>query len=268
MRDQAVARFDLEIELRRALESGAFEVHYQPIVSLRDEHAVVGVEALIRWRHPERGALLPDDFLRVAEETGLIVPIGYVVLDEACRQLRRWHDVPGLEHLTVAVNVSGNGLVHEDFPGQLARALDTHHLDPGRLHLEITESVLMADVGRSTLVLDDIGRLGVHVAVDDFGTGYSSLSYLKRFPVDTLKVDRSFVEHLGDDPQSTAIVSAVVSMAHALDMEAIGEGVETEAQADALATLGCDAAQGFHLAPPLSPEDATAFLLERRAPGS
>ncbi|MEZ5143712.1 MAG: PAS domain S-box protein [Acidimicrobiales bacterium] len=253
MWEQAVDRLDLERALRRALGRGELELHYQPIVDLRTGK-VLAVEALMRWHHPDRGLLSPDQFMNVAEETGLIVPMGGWVLAEACRQLQAWKDVLPDLAVSVSVNLSARQLDHPDLVAVVDDALRASGLDGGRLHLEITESVLMEDVERSRHTLARLTELGVHVAVDDFGTGYSSLSSLRRFPVDRLKVDRSFVDGLGDEPEDTAIVAAIVNLAHTLGLQATAEGVETERQRHALEDLGCDSAQGYLLARPLAPD--------------
>jgi diguanylate cyclase (GGDEF)-like protein/PAS domain S-box-containing protein len=259
MWEQAVDRFDLENALRRALGRGELELHYQPIVDLRTG-AVHTVEALLRWHHPDRGRLAPSEFIGIAEETGIIVPMGGWVVAEACRQLRRWQQaVPGLA-VGVAVNLSGRQLDQTDLVARVGDAVTASGVDPSLLQLEITESVVMDDVERSRQTLAELRALGVTLAVDDFGTGYSSLSQLKRFPVDRLKIDRSFVDGLGAEPEDTAIVTAIVHLAHSLGMLATAEGVETEQQRHALEALGCDSAQGFLLAEP-APADEVLSLL-------
>lgn len=253
MRDAAVHRMATENALHRALDRRELRVHYQPEIDLRTGQ-IVGVEALLRWEHPQRGLLGPDEFIRVAEETGLIVPIGRWVLERACRQLQRWQaEYPvAAEGLFVSVNLSARQLGRRALVEEVGQVLDATGLEPHRVHLEVTESVLMDDVERSAEALHQLHELGVGLLVDDFGTGYSSLSYLQRFPVDLLKVDRSFVRGLGLDPGDTAIVRAVVTLAHNLGLRAVGEGVETAGHLDALRDLGCDLAQGFHIARPQS----------------
>jgi len=285
--EQAVDRFDIENALRRALVRGELEVFYQPLVSLRDRARegardgvadvagdvagdgrsggrTVGVEALVRWNHPERGLMMPTEFIGVAEETGIVLPMGAWVLDVACRQMQRWSTAfTHAADLTLAVNLSARQLGHAELVDQVRRALADSGLAASRLHLEITESVLMDDVEMSALILGSLKELGINVAVDDFGTGYSSLSYLRRFPVDSLKVDRSFVDGLGSEPEDSAIVAAIVNLAHTLGLEAVAEGVETEQQLVELASLGCDVAQGFYLSEPLSAEAFTAMLTQQ-----
>jgi EAL domain-containing protein (putative c-di-GMP-specific phosphodiesterase class I) len=212
---------------------------------------VIGFEALVRWEHPERGILAPDDFLQVAEETGLIVPIGGWVLREACDQAARWaeessYDIP----LVVSVNVSARQLADESLLPTLVDALANSRLDPSLLVLEITETTLMADRDHAIEVLRRINDLGVHIGIDDFGTGQSSLAYLRALPVHSLKIDSTFVDGLGRDPEGAAIVSAVVHLGHALGLSVTAEGVETTAQLEELRALGCDLGQGFYFAYP------------------
>jgi diguanylate cyclase (GGDEF)-like protein/PAS domain S-box-containing protein len=254
MRASAVDRLDIENALRHSLDRRELRVYYQPIVDL-EKGAISGVEALLRWEHAERGMLLPGEFITVAEETGLIVPIGRWVLAQACRQVQRWQaEIPDLADLVVTVNLSGRQLGHPDLVDDVREILAETALDPSVLHLEITESVLMDDVEMSDVTLSQLKALGVRVVVDDFGTGYSSLSYLRKFPVDMLKVDRSFVVGLGENEGDSAIAAAIVNLAHTLGLYAIAEGVETAAQLDQLRQMRCDQAQGFHLARPADGE--------------
>ncbi|MFN8035270.1 MAG: EAL domain-containing protein [Acidimicrobiia bacterium] len=242
-------------DLHRALERGEFRVHYQPIVTL-ETGRISGFEALLRWAHPERGLLAPVDFVGLAEETGLVVPIGRWVLEHACTQLARWqafHD--GGRHLTMSVNLSPRQLSEPMLSDEVARIVARSGVQPGSVWLEITESTLARDAESTISVLRALRAQGVHLAVDDFGTGYSSMSYLKRFPVEALKIDRSFVDGLGRDPEDTAIVTATVSLAHALGLIAVAEGVESPIQIAELRTLGCEAAQGYLFGSPL-PVDA------------
>jgi diguanylate cyclase (GGDEF)-like protein/PAS domain S-box-containing protein len=260
MREQAVDRLDVESALRHALDRHELRVAYQPEISLRSGR-IIGVEALVRWEHPQRGLLAPGEFIGVAEETGLIVPIGTWILDRSCRQVQRWQAAhPELPPLTAAVNLSGRQLSHPDLIEDVATVLAETGIEPGCVVLEITESVLMEDVESSRSTLDALKALGVRIVVDDFGTGYSSLAYLRRFPVDMLKIDQSFISGLGDDPSDTAIVAAVVSLAHTLGLEAVAEGVETEQQLAELRRLDCDHAQGYLMAKPLYPDDLSELL--------
>jgi EAL domain-containing protein (putative c-di-GMP-specific phosphodiesterase class I) len=266
MNTRAVERLELETALRRALERGEFRLYYQPILSLADER-VCEVEALIRWAHPERGLVPPGVFIPVAEETGLIVPIGQWVLEEACRQVRTWQAWRGTDRpLVLSVNLSARQFQHPDLVADIERALRVTGLDPCTLKLEVTESVVMQDAAAATTTLQQLKVLGIQLAIDDFGTGYSSLAYLKRFPVDTLKIDRSFVDGLGSDGQDTAIVQSVVALAKTLQLDVTGEGVETPTQAAHLRALGCDRAQGYLFARPL-PAGAMLAVLDQDASG-
>ena len=250
MRDESSERLLLENALRRAPERGELRALYQPIVRLADG-AMIAAEALVRWAHPELGLLEASQFVPLAEETGMIVPIGGWVLEEACRQAATW---PGNGQApAVSVNLSARQLSRPDLVDSVAAALEHSRLDPDRLWLEITESVLMDDADMAVAALERLRALGVHLCVDDFGTGYSSLAYLRRFPVDALKVDRSFVAGLGEDPEDSAIVEAVVSMAHSLRLSVVAEGVETDEQLARLRDLGCELAQGFYFAAPVPP---------------
>ena len=253
MHRQAVKLLQMESDLRRALERREFRIYYQPIMSL-SRGKLSSLEALVRWEHPVRGLVQPVEFIPMAEETGLIVPIGELVMSEACRQMATWQKtVPGLSGLPVAVNLSARQLQHEDLVEQVRDILFDTGLAPQCLRLEITESVVMADAGQALDILERLRSLGVRVAVDDFGTGYSSLSYLHRLPIDTLKVDKSFVAHMAED--NAEIVRTVISLARALNLEVVAEGVETDLQADELAALNCHHAQGFHYAKPMAPSD-------------
>jgi diguanylate cyclase (GGDEF)-like protein len=249
MANRAAERLTLESDLHRALERGEFRVFYQPILSLGD-HDIVEVEALVRWAHPERGLIPPIDFIPVAEETGQIVPLGQWVLVEACRQAAEWQAAYPGRAPTMSVNLSARQFQRPELLGDIRDALATTGLDPRRLKLEITESVIMHDAEATTATLLALKDLGIRLAIDDFGTGYSSLSYLKRFPVDTLKIDRSFVDGLGEDSQDTAIVRSIVALAKALGLSVTGEGIETAVQREQLRDLDCDRGQGYLFARP------------------
>jgi diguanylate cyclase (GGDEF)-like protein/PAS domain S-box-containing protein len=250
MRASALQRVEIENALHRAIDREEFRVVYQPVVALDGERCV-GAEALVRWQHPERGLLTPGEFVDLAEESGLIVPLGIWVLEDACRQAAQWAGTGDGTDFAVSVNLSGRQLAHPDTPTHVAHALATSGIDPHRLALEITESVLMDDANGTMIAIDQLKGLGVRLSIDDFGTGYSSLASLKRFPVDCVKIDRSFVAGLGDKPEDSAIVAAVVSVGHALGLTVVAEGVETSAQRDELVALGCDAAQGYLFSQPL-----------------
>jgi len=261
MRRSALDRLRIEGELRQAIERGELRLHYQPVVDLRSGE-IAAVEALLRWQHPERGLLGPGEFVPVAEESGLIVPLGKWVLREAIRRADHWRalrpEPPA--PLVVSVNLSARQLVEPGFVSTVARMLDEAGLDPRQLALEITESQLMEDPLASAETLAALRELGVRPVLDDFGTGYSSLGYLKRFPVDSVKVDRSFVDGLGIEGEDSAIVAAVVSLGHALGLSIVAEGVETSGQLDALLALGCDRAQGYWFSGPREPSDFAAIL--------
>ena len=240
----AVRRLDLVNDLRHAIDAGEFRLFYQPIVQLVSGEPV-GWEALVRWLHPQRGLVLPSEFIPVAEETGLIVRLGQWVLEEACRQSQRWQPHPGSRPLMMNVNLSGRQFQQPSLVDGVKRALDLAGVDPRSLKLEITESVVMQDVDAASATLGALAALGVGVAIDDFGTGYSSLAYLKRFPIQTLKIDRSFVNGIVEDLQDAAIVHSVVALATTLNLTVVAEGVETLSQQRRLIELGCDLGQGY-----------------------
>ena len=242
----------LKVELSHAIEYGELFLLFQPLFSLEDR-SLVGVEALVRWRHPERGIVPPDDFIPFAEQHGLIGRIDSFVLDEACRQLAEWIGRDGWPSgFTMAVNVSGRELAESSFAGIVAEAIRRHAIAPERICLEITETAFVAGWGEIQETLTALSSLGVRIALDDFGTGYSSLAHLQRMKVDILKIDRSFVEQIGTSERDRAIVAAVTAMSHALGISVVGEGVETDHQLDTLAGLDCDQGQGFLLARPMS----------------
>ena len=249
MRDTAVGRLDTEVALRRGIANGELELHYQPIVELPNGR-LVGTEALVRWRHPTRGLVPPDQFIPIAEETGLIIPLGAWVLREAAGQAQQWHRRAGCSALTMAVNLSALQLARHELVDLIGGVLAETGLPAQCLELEITETVLMKDAAAATTMLAALKNLGVRLSIADFGTGYSSLSYLKRFPVDTLKIDRSFTSGLGTDPHDTAIVKAIITLAEALNLSTIAEGVETPLQAQGLIALGCGTAQGYYFGRP------------------
>ena len=244
MRENAVRAMRIEQELQRALEDGELRLHYQPSVDLATGQ-VVGAEALVRWEHPKRGLIVPDRFLGVAEETGLIVPLGTWVLGEACRQLAEWQGRPETAHLHLSVNLSARELTHPDAVSTVLSAVRESGIDPRSLTIEVTESTAMADGDTGFRALRDLSGVGIRVAIDDFGTGYSSLEQLRRMPVDIVKVDRSFVSGMAADSTDREIVAAVVGMGRALKLCVVAEGIETPEQADALRELGCDIGQGF-----------------------
>jgi diguanylate cyclase (GGDEF)-like protein/PAS domain S-box-containing protein len=256
MRQDVRDRLALEAALRRGIGRGELRLHCQPLVSLADAR-IEGFEALVRWEHPERGLVPPGSFIPLAEETGLIVPIGAWVLSEACATLRRIIDETGMASLQVSVNVSPRQLQQPDFVAQVRAALDDNGLEPSRLVVEITESAIM-EAGAAA-ILRALKDIGVRLAMDDFGTGYSSLAHLRRFPLDVIKVDRSFVAGLGDG-QGSSIAGAIISLAHALGLRTVAEGIEDDEQRRAVLALGCDVGQGFHFARPMPVDDLTRLL--------
>ncbi|MEO8968066.1 MAG: EAL domain-containing protein, partial [Solirubrobacteraceae bacterium] len=260
LRGRALSRLRVESDLRRALERDELTLEYQPLVSLRDL-SIVGVEALIRWEHPERGRIAPGDFVPIAEENGLIEPIGRWVLEHACRQAAAWYrGRPDAAPISMAVNLSAVQLSSRGLIDAVAGALRAAGVDPSCLSLEITESVMLADADGLGDVLARLKALGVQLVLDDFGTGYSSLSYLTRLPIDVLKVDRSFIDGLGTEARDTAITEAIVAMSHALSLRVVGEGAETDLQVAELGRLGCDYVQGYHFSRPVSADAITAML--------
>jgi diguanylate cyclase (GGDEF)-like protein/PAS domain S-box-containing protein len=262
MSQRAREKLELDNALWRALEQGEFELHYQPKVRLTDG-AISGVEALIRWGNPERGMVEPAQFIPFAEESGLVVPIGEWVLREACAQLKRWH-VAGHAELTVAVNLSARQFRQQDLPALVHDVLAESGLDPARLELEVTESALMHDSDVVVRELRQLSELGVTIALDDFGTGYSSLSYLKRFPIDSVKIDRAFLCDVTHRADAAALTQAIIAMARSLGMQTIAEGVETEGQLRFLRTHGCDAMQGYLFSAPLSAAHMADLLASGR----
>lgn len=252
-------RLPLEMALRRALERNELVLHYQPRLDLHSER-VIGMEALLRWKHPERGLIPPLNFIPLAEETGLIEPIGSWVLSSACEQNRRWQ-LQGLPPVVVSVNLSARQFLRADLVQEVRDALQRAELQPQWLELEITESMVMHNPERAVATLHELKALGISLSIDDFGTGYSSLAYLKRFPIDVLKVDRSFVQDLPQDVDDAAISEAVIVMAHALGLKVVAEGVERVEQGVFLRQHGCDEVQGFYFSRPLTVEQFTAYLI-------
>jgi EAL domain-containing protein (putative c-di-GMP-specific phosphodiesterase class I) len=260
-----VERLSIENDLRRALERNELHVVYQPIVSLR-RGSIMSVEALLRWRHPQRGEVSPTEFIPIAEETAMIEPIGRWVLDQACRQAAQWqHEHAAATPLGVSVNLSVRQFMQRDLELTVSDTLAASGTDPSSLCLEITESVLLEGAQAVSETIKRLARLGVRFVLDDFGTGYSSLGYLSELPIDGLKVDRSFVATLGRDARSATIAGAMVSLAQALSIDVIAEGVESDSQIAALRKLGCDLVQGFRLHPPASADVISGLLADERA---
>jgi diguanylate cyclase (GGDEF)-like protein/PAS domain S-box-containing protein len=263
MHARALSRLQMETDLRRALEREEFRVHYQPIISL-ETGRIMGLEALVRWSHPDQGWLPPDEFIPAAEETGLILPLGEWVLRESCRHLKRWQeqyprDIP----LSVGVNLSVKQFSQRNLVAQISRILEEMGLEPAMLKLEITESAAMENAEAAAVLLGRLKSLGVQLYLDDFGTGYSSLSYLHQFPLDALKIDRSFVGRVDTDDRNRQLVRTILTLAHSLGVPVIAEGIETESQRLALRRMGCGFGQGHLFSRPLAPEAVEALLARR-----
>jgi predicted signal transduction protein with EAL and GGDEF domain len=262
MRLAAVERLQLEADLDGALDRGELRLVYQPVVDLSTE-VVTGFEALLRWEHPELGNITPDRFVPLAEETGHIVPIGRWVLLEACRTAARWHEayVDGAPALAMSVNLSGRQLGYAGLLDDVKAALDEAGLDPAALVLEVTETALVVDIDGAAQRLAELRDLGIRVAIDDFGTGYSSLSYLRQFPVDILKIDRSFISGITERADVPPILRGLLDLGRTLDLAIVAEGVEHDVQADSLRDQRCGMAQGYLFARPLEAQDAELLVL-------
>jgi len=258
MNAESRAMLTLETELRRALDRGEFVLHYQPQLDVRSRRTV-GFEALIRWQHPRQGLLMPDQFVPLLEESGLIVSVGEWVLRSACAQWRAWR-AQGWRGLRVAINVSARQFGSSDIVELVRQVLEEEQVPPACVELEVTETVVMQDVTRAAEILNDLRRIGVRPAIDDFGTGYASLSYLKRFAIDILKIDQSFVYDVDSDYDDAAIIEAITSLGHNLGMEVVAEGVETQAQFEFLRSQGCDTVQGYLVGRPMPIVEIENFL--------
>jgi EAL domain-containing protein (putative c-di-GMP-specific phosphodiesterase class I) len=255
-----VERLELEADLRQALERGELQLHYQPTIDIATSR-VVGFEALVRWQHPTRGLISPLDFIPIAEGTGLIVPLGRWVLTEACHQAVAWGAGAG-RPVKMAVNVSVRQFDRSDLPAVVGEVLAETGMPADQLCLEMTESVLMTDTEENLAQLVRLKALGLTLAIDDFGTGYSSLAYLRRFPVDTLKIDRSFVERLGEQTDDAALADTIIQLGQSLGMTTVAEGIEEYGQLAALRQMGCDFAQGFYFSRPVPAAEAGRLLME------
>jgi EAL domain-containing protein (putative c-di-GMP-specific phosphodiesterase class I) len=259
MHERVLARLELRADLQRALDKDEFELHYQPVVRLRDK-AIVGVEALVRWRHPLRGLVPPNEFIPFAEESGLIVPLGRWVLREGCRQARILRDRCTDDLLpSISINLSVKQLFNNDIVADVASALADAGLPGSALTLEITESVMMTDTELAVERLAELRKLGVRLAMDDFGTGYSSLSYLSRFPLDVLKMDRSLLA-AGAGAVTSGLATAVLGLGDTFELEVVAEGIESSEQSRTLNELGCELGQGFLFAKPMDPDKLLSFL--------
>jgi EAL domain-containing protein (putative c-di-GMP-specific phosphodiesterase class I) len=265
MQTELARRSELFRDLRHALIDGQLAVAYQPLIDL-ETGAMLSCEALVRWQHPERGSIPPDEFIPIAEESGVIIELGRMVLREACRQAARWR-ADTLSDFTISVNVSGQQLYDDDFVCDVEDTLRSAGLPSSCLILELTESTLLSDTAAVHQRLEQLKRLGVRLAIDDFGTGYSSLSYLHSFPVDYLKIDRSFIKSLNEaeDHQSHVMIRSIVSIAQNMNLGVVAEGIEDETQLEALVEAGCNTGQGFLLSRPLPPEEVAAFIVGTKA---
>ncbi len=260
MHDQAMFQHRMETDLRRALEKDEFEIYYQPIVAIESER-ILGFEALLRWHHPSRGLVMPDEFIGIVEDTSLVVPIGWWVIERACHQLAKWQRMFPVEpSLAMSINVSGKLFLTDDMAKRLAALLEDRGLEPNTIRLEITERVVMDHGDLALSTLSDLRELGVELDIDDFGTGYSSLSYLQRFRYDTLKIDRSFVQSMSDKIDSSAIVEAIITLGGTLGMKVVAEGVETSDQVQRLRAMRCPAAQGFWFSRPMQKDAVNEYL--------
>ena len=256
-----VARLQIESDLRRAIDRQQFYLTYQPIVSLSTGD-ICGFESLIRWQHPERGVVSPLEFISVAEETGMIIPIGSWVLEEACRTAKAWNAMrPEEEALSISVNVSRRQMEESDFLDKVRQVLSKTEVDANNLRIEITESMIMHDSESMIVVLQELRKMGIRLYMDDFGTGHSSLSCLHQFPIDFLKIDQAFVRTMKSNREYASVIHAIISLAHNLGVEVVSEGIETPEQISQLISLECDYGQGYYFAKPLAKEDAKSFLM-------
>ena len=262
MHEQALKRLQLEADLNQAITNQEFELYYQPIISLKTG-TIKGFEALVRWHSPSRGFVSPGAFIPIAEETGLIVPMGKWILETACRQMQEWRSkFASAESVTMSVNLSSRQFAQPDLIAQVKEALILTQLDPANLKLEITESMVMDDVENTIVLLNQLKELNIKISMDDFGTGFSSFSYLHRFPTDTLKVDRSFVSNMTQGDKNLEIVNTIVILAHRLGMDVIAEGIETESEKEILKSFNCEYGQGYLFAKPLSKKDGTELFIQ------
>jgi EAL domain-containing protein (putative c-di-GMP-specific phosphodiesterase class I) len=260
MHSQILDRLEIENDLRRAIERDEFLVYYQPILALKTEK-ITGFEALMRWNHPDKGLISPVQFIPIAEETGLIVPMGEWVFQEACSQMFAWQSqFPNLEPLTITINLSGKQFREPNLLQKITEIIDRTGLEPKWVKLEITESMLMHNVDAVTLILCQLREMQIQLSIDDFGTGYSSLSYLQRFPVNTLKIDRCFIKQIEDNGGKSEIVEAIINLAHTLNMDVTAEGIETPRQLEQLKLLGCEQGQGFLFSKPVDKRSAAELL--------
>jgi EAL domain-containing protein (putative c-di-GMP-specific phosphodiesterase class I) len=259
MMDDVKIRAALEVDLSDAFDGQQFVLHYQ--AQVQDDGRITGAEVLLRWQHPQRGMVLPNDFIEAAEDGGLIIPIGQWVLESACQQLAQWACQPTMAHLSISVNVSARQFRLTDFVDHVIAVLQRTGANPARLKLELTESLLVKDVESTIAKMNRLRALGVRFSLDDFGTGYSSLAYLKLLPLDQLKIDQGFVRDILEDANDTAIARMIVALADSIGLGVIAEGVETQAQREMLASLGCHTYQGYLFSPPVPLEEFEALLV-------
>ncbi|HEY6095632.1 MAG TPA: EAL domain-containing protein, partial [Gallionellaceae bacterium] len=264
MNQASMERLELENDMRSALERGEFVLHYQPKIDVRGGQ-VCGVEALVRWQHPNKGMISPAMFIPIAEETGLMIPLGEWVMRTACHQLHQWQKA-GLTTLQMSINLSARQFHQKNLAQVVSAIVVAENVGAAQLEFEITESMAMDNPQETIETMRMLHSLGIRLAIDDFGTGYSSMSYLKRFPVNTLKLDRSFVKDIETDRSDAAICSATIALAHNLGLEVVAEGVETQRQYDYLKQLGCDMIQGFYFSRPLPVDEAEAYIRARNRP--
>ena len=264
MRDEVVKRVNIGNELRQAIKENQFEAYFQPLTSIV-EGKVTGFEALIRWNHPVRGMVFPDEFIPVAEETGLIFSVTKEMLMMACYQIKKWHDL-GLQDISISVNCSARDFNEQKMQGSIKQIIDKTGADITKLELELTESSIMDDAESSVESMRILTAMGINISIDDFGTGYSSFSYIKQFSIDKLKIDRAFIKDTPVDQDDVAIVEAIIAMAHKLKLKVVAEGVETKEQLEFLMAAKCDVIQGYFLGKPMSADEATKRLLENNWP--
>lgn len=264
IREKAMKLYKLEYEIRRAIQAKEFILMYQPIVDISAGNSVVGFEALVRWNNTEQGIVSPAEFIPIAEETGLIVPMGALILRMACEQTRKWVE-QGYENIKVAVNFSAKQFALDNMVEDVRKVLTETHLNPKNLKLEITEYTAMCEVEKTIDIMRALSGMGLQISIDDFGTGYSSLSYLKRYPIHTLKMDKSFIDHVADDEEDASFARMVISIAKSLNLDLIAEGVETEEQLEFLRREGCRQIQGYYFSKPLSPEAALGYMKDHYA---